>query len=168
MKRRDFRSGINEAVKELNLSSEDFDSVNLHKYEEILVSVLNAFTSLGKRGLSYYWWWQHFKATRFSVQSPDAWRHLEEIIEPLASPEETFWFIAEDDEGTKKHGNFWLFEGTTKAIVSVIGEMRAYEYYIVPKKLNWLLCETHHDVLIGVGDPIIKSMKATKLSDEHA
>lgn len=164
MKPPDFRSDINEAIKLLQLSSEDFKLVNLYKYEDILVSILKKFTTLGKEGLSFAWLWEHFKEPLFSVRLPDGWKYLQEIIEPITVPEETFWFIAEDEHRTKANGNFWLYEGKIKAIAAVIGEMYGFEYYIVQKKLNWLLCETHHEILIGVGEPIIKGMKRNKFS----
>jgi hypothetical protein len=168
MERRDFRVDIDEAVASLRLSPEDFKLVNLYKYEQILVSILDKFTTLGKHGLSCAWLWQHFKEPQFSFYSENAWKHLPEIVEPLLAPEETFWFIAEDDRRTKQNGNFWLYEGKLKPISSLLGEMTAFEYYLVPKKLDWLLCETHHDVLIRVGEPIIERLKAKALVSENA
>lgn len=168
MERRDFRVDIDEAVASLRLTPEDFKPVNLFKYEDILVSILDKFTTLGKRGLSYSWLWEHFKEPRFSFYSEDSWKHLPEIVAPLVAPEETLWFIAEDERGTKQNGNFWLYEGKIKPIISLLGEMTAFEYYLVPKKLNWLLCETHHDVLVGVGEPIVERLKTKKSVSENA
>ncbi len=93
---------------------------------------------------------------------------MAEIVEPLLASEETVWFVAEDERGTKQNGNFWLYEGKIKPIVSLLGEMIAFEYYLVPKKLDWLLCETHHDVLVGVGEPIVERLKVKKLVSENA
>jgi hypothetical protein len=47
-----------------------------------------------------------------------------------------------------------------KAITSLIGETSVFEYYIVPKKLDWLLCE-NHDKLIGIEEPVIARIKTT-------
>ena len=168
MERLDFRVEIDEAVASLRLTPEQFKPVSLLKYAQILISILDKFTTLGERGLSYSWLWEHFKEPQFSFYSEDAWKHLSEIVEPLVAPEETLWFIAEDERGTKQNGNFWLYEGKLNAIVSLLGEMTAFEYYLVPKKLDWLLCETHHDVLVGVGEPIIERLKAKKLVSENA
>lgn len=168
MKRRDFRVEISEAAESLRLMPNDFKPVSLFKYEPILVSILDKFTTLGKRGLSYAWLWEHFKEPSFSFYSEDSWKQLAEIVEPLVAPEETLWFVAEDERGTKQNGNFWLYEGKIKAIVSLLGEMTAFEYYLVPKKLDWLLCENHHAVFYGVGEPIIERLKAKNLVSENA
>jgi len=168
MERQDFRVEIDEVAASLRLAAEDFKSVSLFKYEQILVSILDKFTTLGKSGLYNAWLWEHFKEPKFSISLEEAWKHLPETLEPLLSPEEMLWFVAEDERGTKQNGNFWLYEGKIKAIVSVIGEMTAFEYYLVPKKLDWLLCETHHDVLVGVGEPIIKRLKTKKLINENS
>lgn len=52
-RRSDFRVDFEEAAKTLNLSSHDFSLVSLHEYERILVSILDRFTNLGKKGLNY-------------------------------------------------------------------------------------------------------------------
>lgn len=162
MKRTDFRIEIDEAVKTLGIPAEDFKPANLYRYEDILVSIMDKFTTLGKLGLMKCWPWTDFKEPGFSFAPPEPLDHLEEIIAPISSPEETFWFIVEDEPGTKINDNFWLYEGKLKAIVTVLRESYDFEYYIVDKRLNWLLCETHHDVLIGVGEPIIQSLKTIK------
>jgi hypothetical protein len=37
--------------------------------------------------------------------------------------------------------------------------MYGFEYYIVSKKFEWLLCENHHDILIAVGQPMVEKME---------
>ena len=168
MERRDFRVDIDEAVASLHLTTEDFKPVNLFKYEQTLVSILDKFTTLGKRGLSYSWLWEHFKEPRFSFYFEDAWKRLSVIVEPLVAPEEMLWFVAEDERGTKQNGNFWLYEGKLKPIASLLGEMTSFEYYLVPKTFDWLLCENHHEVFYGVGEPIVERLKTVKLLNETA
>ena len=50
----------------------------------------------------------------------------------------------------------------------MLGEITHFEYFLVPKKLDWLLCENHHEVLYGVGEPIIEKLKAKKTVIENA
>jgi hypothetical protein len=45
-------------------------------------------------------------------------------------------------------------EASIEDIRDVIGECFGFEYYVVPKGLEWLLCENHHDILIAVGDAV--------------
>ena len=49
-----------------------------------------------------------------------------------------------------------LYEGETTTILQVIPEFcHLIEYYLISKKLQWLLCEDHHDMLHLSGQPII-------------
>ena len=36
--------------------------------------------------------------------------------------------------------------------------MYGFEYYIVDKKYNWILCENHHDILIVLGEEIANNL----------
>jgi len=151
----DVRAQIATAVKELGLNQNDFELVSLYDYEAVLTSILEKFTTLGKKGLSSTWWWEHFKGERFTIQAD----YAPAIIAQILPPDESAWFVVEDWPRTKKQGNFWLYEGKLSAVLAVIGEMYGFEYCIVAKKFDWLLCENHHSVLIGVGEAIIKKLR---------
>lgn len=160
----DFRSHVEEAVKALSLSDCDFRLVSLHDYERILVAILDRFTTLGKKGFNYSGWWGSFKEQHSSVYPADAPAALRELV----SPQETVWFVAENKGSAKQHGNFWLYEGKVAAVVKVIEEMYAFEYYIVSKKFEWLLGEDHHGVLVGVGQPITEKIERLKSIHKNA
>jgi hypothetical protein len=151
----DFRADIKEVMKSLQISSDDFSLVNLYKYKKILVLILDKFTTVGKKGLSYSQWWDFLRKPTEAIQLDYA--HI--VIEELVSPDEKIWFIAEDWKRNKQQGNFWLYEGKIKSIVSILGEMYGFEYYLVSKKLEWLLCENHHNILIGTGQPMIEKIQ---------
>ena len=53
-----------------------------------------------------------------------------------------------------------VYDSTPQAAQAVIGECYAFEYYLIAKDLSWLLCENHHDTLIGVGDEVRRRMAA--------
>ena len=55
-KSNDFRGHVAEAVKTLQITEADFRLISLYQYEDILVSIFNKFTSLGKKGLNCGWW----------------------------------------------------------------------------------------------------------------
>lgn len=84
---------------------------------------------------------------------PDPVKTLEQLI-PAS---ESVWFIAEA-RGKKHVGNFWLYEGEVSAICAVLRECPAFEYYVVEKKMRWLVCENHHNVLIASGEPMASSL----------
>ena len=132
----------------LGLPYSYFRAIGITEWEPIMKRIENRFVSA--RYNKILWWWDgYLKGPVYSVLLPgwpvDA---LDKII-PL---HEQVWFIAEDDK-------FWLFEGTIESIQQVLAESHAFEYYIVSKKYEWLLCENHHDVLFGVGDIIIEKLK---------
>jgi hypothetical protein len=56
----------------------------------------------------------------------------------------------------ERQRTFWLYEGRINAIISILKELSFEEYYIVSKKLEWILCENHHNLLIGSGKHIMK------------
>lgn len=37
--------------------------------------------------------------------------------------------------------------------MDVICNLPYLEYYLVDQSLNWMILETHHGVLIGIGEP---------------
>jgi hypothetical protein len=162
MKRSDFRTDISEVVTALLLTTDQFKLVSLHSYEQILVSILEKFTYLGKLGLDHSWLWESFNEPRISFFPESTIPLLPEIFESLVDPDERLWFVAEDWHRTKRNGNFWLYEGKKNSIISVLEEMYPFEYYIVSKKLDWLLCENHHGVLIGAGEPIIERLETVR------
>ncbi len=96
------------------------------------------------------WWWNgYLKGPVHSVLLP-GWPV--DALHKLIPLREKVWFIAEEDK-------FWLFEGNVESIQKVLAECYSFEYYIVSKKYEWLLCENHHDVLFGVGEFIIEKLK---------
>lgn len=151
-KRKKLRDSINEIVKELNLAEYDFKLVRLTRYEQILGSIVEKFTSL-KRTKINKWWWDFFNEPIYFINPKNALETLESLIDK----HETVWFVAEDEQKEKEH--FWLYEGKINAIVSVLEECNFLEYYIVSKKLEWILCENHHGILIGCGEKIIRKLK---------
>jgi hypothetical protein len=60
---------------------------------------------------------------------------------------EHVWFIVEDDSLPF----YPVYDAIPRAISAVIGECYGFEYYIVQRDLEWLLCENHHNRMIGVG-----------------
>jgi hypothetical protein len=55
-------------------------------------------------------------------------------------------------------GNFWLYESRINPVCAVLSECPAFEYYILPRKMDWLLCENHHNLIIGSGEAIVSKL----------
>ena len=80
-KSNDFRGHIAEIEKTLQISEEDFRLVNLYKYEDISVSVMNKSTTLGNKCLDCSWW-NNFRESRAFADLNYPLRTLEQLIPP--------------------------------------------------------------------------------------
>ncbi len=148
------RDDINIVVKNLHLSNEDFQLVRLSRYRQILISILRKFTNLKESQINS-WWWNSFSEPTYYFQPENVFNALALLI----NAKENVWFIIEDDSEEKERDHYWLYEGKIQAIISVLKELPFTEYYVVSKKLEWILCENHHNLLIGCGDLITSKMK---------
>jgi hypothetical protein len=153
--RQNLRDKINVIKEDRHLSDECFQLVRLTKYRPILHSILEKFTILEPSQINE-WWWDSFREPICRFHSENVFDDLEALI----NKEEVVWLAIEDDE--KTHEKYWLFEGKIQAIISILKELPYVEYYIVSKKLEWILCENHHNLLIGAGKPIVEKLKLLK------
>ncbi|THF71098.1 hypothetical protein E7T06_04655 [Deinococcus sp. Arct2-2] len=158
------RTKIAEALRSLDIPESEFFPLRQHQYAPILDHILETFTRFGSHGENQMWLWEGLKgrAEVLQVEHNNGPDYLAQIL----SAEERVWFIAEDWEGNKKSGNFWIFEGRVAAIISVPNEIHAFEYYLVAKDFSWLICENHHNQMLGIGKPIEERIH--KLCEEMA
>jgi hypothetical protein len=135
---------IKNAISELGLEKEVIQLED-DQAKVVYLDLLATFVEGGDRR----WWWESFKKPSKSrvYKDGNGFEHLTELV---PDPKEIIWFIAEDTE----QPYFPIFEATTENVVKIIGECFAYEYYIVPKHKRWLLCENHHDDVIGIGNEV--------------
>jgi hypothetical protein len=142
---------IDRALKTLQLPADAMRLLDDVSGDEVYQSALAHFVSTGDRR----WWWEAFRERSVSVvfKAGDGWSKIPDIA---PKQDEQVWFIAEDD----KLPQFPVFE-TSAAIASrVLGECYGFEYYLVAKDFSWLLCETHHNVVIAVGSPVEQRLLA--------
>jgi hypothetical protein len=137
------RDEINAAIRSLGLSPTIFRALSDAEAQAIFQSALTHFVG----GDDRRWWWEAFTDSSISRQVDDGWRFLTTLV---PEPEKSVWFIAEDDQSAF----YPVYDATPIAASQVIGECVGFEYYLVAKDMSWLLCENHHDMLIGVGEPI--------------
>jgi hypothetical protein len=150
------RKILTETAAALTLDSGRFRLLSPHEYEPVLRVVTEQFLNVGTRGLDYHRWWENFKGNTASFQTHGAYKLLPELL----PPDQALWFIAQDS--SKKNACFWVYEADAEAIVQVLAESPHFEYYVVSKKRDWLLCENHHEVLIAVGEPMIEALNRAK------
>jgi len=142
------RDEYERARKELAISSSDFALVPPHRHAEITLAIIHRFTSLrGRRGLTASWWWESFVDEAWALMPKNPLSFVGKFLEP----KQRYWLVAEAD-GQKTESAFWLYDATGEAIRRILPECYHHEYYIVDRKMSWLLCENHHNVVIACGD----------------
>ena len=137
LQKMNLRDDITKAVGEARIDG--FSFVRLTKWEGILHRIAERFLKRGVRDLESVWLWNEFREVASSSQPSDQLGHLREQI----GPAEVYWFIASDE-----NGKYWVADATGSAIVRTVEEMDAFEYYVVDRHLDWLLCENHHGIFI--------------------
>ena len=100
------------------------------------------------------WWWESFKKPSKSINFQNG-LGFKELVSIVPNAEEIIWFVVEDDQSPY----YPIYEASTTDIVKIIGECFAYEYYLIPKDKRWLVCETHHNSIVGVGNEVISNIE---------
>jgi nitrite reductase/ring-hydroxylating ferredoxin subunit len=152
----DTRDWITTASKALGLESA-LRLVEPHRFQAILERIIAERTTLDRDAISALWWWESLREPFSYLQPADPIA----CIESLLQGDESVWFVAED--GSKKTGNFWLYEGTVTAICAVLRECPHFDYYFVAKKMDWLVCENHHAFVIASGEPVASALSALRV-----
>ena len=144
------KNEIQKAIDKLNLTETDIQLLDNILNETIYNECVAYFVKSGDRR----WWWEDFKQKSFSFQSSD--KPFEILNEIIPETKDKLWLMVEDDEEVF----FPIYETQPGVIQQVIGECFGFEYYIIDKNKDWLICETHHNKLIGIGEKLrIKNLK---------
>ncbi|CAA9892853.1 conserved hypothetical protein [Candidatus Methylobacter favarea] len=117
--------------------------VEPHRFRAILAGIFAERTNYSNDAILRLWWREGLKEPVAYTVPPDPIA----FIRRLLRQDESVWLVAED-EGDKTIGNFWLYEGTVSAVLQ---ECPAFEYYIVEKKMERLICENPHGLASTIG-----------------
>ena len=71
---------------------------------------------------------------------------VSEVLLHVIPKDEQLYFIVEDSQIEKV--KFWLYEGYINEFCRLLDELYYFEYYVVSRKMLWLVCENHHQYLI--------------------
>jgi hypothetical protein len=72
-------------------------------------------------------------------------------------PDERVWFIAENWHGGSPP--CYVFEGRPAAVVGVLGNSHGFEYLMASKRLEWLIAEDHHGVIVVAGQAVVDRLE---------
>ena len=127
----------------------------LHRLPAPEAAVLRAeLVSEFVKGHDRRFWWEALSHQSEGIQFSDGsgFTHIEGFV---PDPEERCWFIVEDFESD----DFHIYEATPELAVKIINECYGFEYYLVAKDRRWLICENHHNVVVGVGTEVVTAIK---------
>jgi hypothetical protein len=139
------KNEIQSAIQRLGLTDSDIRLLADEEGSRVFNEALSYFVVSGKR----CWWWEDFRFPNTSVRFTDSagFTYIEKIV---PNKTEKVWFIVEDDQLPLSP----VYDASPETIQTVIGECYDFEYYLVAKDLSWLICETHHDMVIAIGQEI--------------
>lgn len=141
---------IQQAVITLELPQGAVTQLCMRKSSEVIRVALDKFVASGNRR----WWWEDFREKGASAlfAAGDGWKQIANII-PERS--ELVWFIAEED----RLPEYPVFEMSPQTASEIVGQCYGFEYYLIAKDMSWLLCETHHNVIIAIGDVVEERLR---------
>jgi hypothetical protein len=135
---------ISKAIKLLSLTEDDIKLIDSKEGESIYKDCLKHFVKSGDRR----WWWEDFKEPYFIFPKVDQpFNHLNDI---LPDTTEKVWLMVEDI----LEPFYPIYDVKARLIQSIIAECIGFEYYIIAKDKEWLICETHCNELIGIGEKL--------------
>jgi hypothetical protein len=138
---KNLRDELNEVINSENIQEISF--LRLNEWQWVLNQLAENFLANGAKDLNRIWLWESIKEPYSSFQPDDAIAALKGLLQP----QESYFFIASDEDG-----KYWVLKGNGAAIVTLVAESHAFEYYISNLSISWLLCENHHGVIVSKGN----------------
>ena len=144
---------IQNAIKSLNLQQSDIRLLDPLVSRPLYFDLLKSFV----RGADRRWWWEDFVNSSESYTAGESIGYLS-IPELVPDIMEQVWFMVEECD----LDHYPIYETTPAIAALVIGECYGYEYYLIAKDRNWLLCENHHNRFIGLGKSVTAKIRSVR------
>lgn len=142
---------VERAKQELGLTDSDIRLLPDAEGFRVFSTALSQFVASGNRR----WWWEDFNLPATRIGFPDSSLGLQLLVKIVPSAEDKVWLIIEDDQLPF----FPVCEANTTIIQAVIGECYHHEYYIIAKDFSWLVCDTHHNEIIAIGQQVEANLR---------
>jgi hypothetical protein len=150
------RQEVVRACRDLCISSADFKPLSADEWYAVEEKTYSKFCRIQLKQRPT-WMWDALNS-KHPVASlvVDFW--AEPLLTTLLDPtQRVFLYLNETYRGTDK---YWWYDGTVAAVQAVLEEVEGLdEWTLVDKKYQWLLCFTHHDVLVGSGKHIAEQLR---------
>lgn len=139
---------IDQAIHRLGLPQDACVQLCPAEAEDMLHRCLARFTG----GVRHGFWWEQLVVPDESWHVPDG-GSLDHLLQVVPDDLAAVWVVT-----------FWadppeVFTSTPATIAKVFAECHAFEYFVVPRDLSWLVGENHHDFLIAVGEPVASRLR---------
>jgi len=132
---------ISKTIKTLKYSDEQIKLLDFNTCKELYYELLDFFVKSGDGR----WWWEDFKQESFDFHEYE--RPFEKLNEIIPDLKKKVWLMVEDDQ----EEYYPIYDCEPSIIGLIIGECFGFEYYVISKTKDWLICENHHNRLIGLG-----------------
>jgi hypothetical protein len=155
----ELRIEIDKCIKNNNLN---IIPLNIIKWNEIEHKIINYFTGTNE---GFTWMWENKILNKFKNYSKEIsdYNILTKILFETINQNETLWFFIED--GLNYKTKYWGYEGKINEIIKLLGEISLSDFYIISKKLEWVIGQNHHDILFGFGE--IKELLEIKIKENN-
>jgi hypothetical protein len=143
------KNEIQNGIQRLGLTDLDIRLLPDEEGGRIFNEALSHFVLSGNRR----WWWEDFRSSTTNVRFADSqgYARIEKIV---PNKKEKIWFIVED----MQLPFYPVYESSPEIIQTLISECYFFEYYLVAKDFRWLICETHHDIVIAIGQEVERKL----------
>lgn len=132
---------ISIAIKTLKYSEEQIRLLDFDTGKELYYKFLDWFVKSGDRR----WWWEDFKQESFDFL--DYEKPFEHLIKLIPNLDSNVCLMVEDEQ----EDLYPIYDCKPSIIGKLIGECFGFEYYVININMDWLICENHHNRLIGLG-----------------
>ena len=148
------RADIERVHNELKFTPNTFRALSILEWEAVQKKIETQFLVQRPATVTRSWQWNDIQSETYSLPFDTSCYPL---LIHLIEPHEIVYFYV--NETLNEQTKYWYYMGRIDAIIQIIGEVEGLdEYYVCELKQRWLLCENHHDQLIGTGE-IIPKMK---------
>ena len=128
---------VNRALGELALPESEIRKCGQQESSVVQQTAMEKFVNGNPRV-----WWLALKRPAQSFHIIDG-RGYQRLREFIPQDEERCWFMPEIDDEVLP-----VFHATVNAVMKVLGECFAFEYYLVGNNFHWLLIENDHNEII--------------------
>ncbi|MDR1821604.1 MAG: hypothetical protein LBQ91_04105 [Oscillospiraceae bacterium] len=136
----DFRIEIQKIIAEHQLN---IVTLNIHDWKPIEHRIMEYFT--GAKNSELTWMWENNILSKFKCYAKEVSdsKQLFNVLLDIVNHNEAVWLFLEDSLHWKT--KFWGYSGNIEAIVTLLKELPLRDFYIISKKLKWVIGQNHHD-----------------------